>query len=1109
MWQNRLAEVERCEEELSALQLSEDEVNDVVSSQLLSLIGRSQRQDEDRLAAVDLCWDSAARRAVSLSRCVFVVMRGAALLWETHCRRLERREEELQQHLDDLRRSQQQLIQRKTERLDELLGGLRQESSEDALKTSLDKTVHYLQDVKHSCSQCVCDQWEVLDLLPSLLLEELLSYSSSLCSFYHLSPAYTPSPEELQKFIPSYPGPGQNPLSPSPRPGRNLLPSSPRLGRNLLPSSPRPGRNLLPSSPRPGRNLLSSSPRLGRNLLPGPVQSEPVEGAELQKPKEVTENHPISCQDDPDSAQPSQDWLAEVESSLLELCDISSDVTLTSSRGVVYRGHAFRCPAPDLQQETHLSLFPVELLTHSLSRMRTLVLDDLEQRFRDVLGSAVAMVTDRKEAVRLEQELQLQQLNPKHILTHKYQPRLAELQLHRQQVEVHCEEALDVLTSCRVELQELQTSIRRKNQEFTVRLSNMEDDVLTADSSQRLEAVSSTLQDCLDQHSKDTQRCQTSFRKTVHTRLEEVRTRTAHLLLSFRLFSEGGDFAPQEVKEFQRRLKEETRQISVTEQSVFSELEVFESRSLQQVKEAAARLEEKLSFLKSEVEFNEKIQKIISSTRVQIKAEAASSNQQQSSISSRLEDLRRTMEDTQAFTVSPDQVCSFLSSVNEELRKRCQYLDFSLESLSAGPKSRKPVRSAPPLGLLQTSRTGVDLLDDPAVCIIKSLNRFCVIRDVGAEASERDERGRTAAGQNLVQRLQQKCSESVSTLSVRRGCRSIRTERRFQVFGPEPEQKPHSFSSTLTSLFWRTNDVLLLVAEVFYQSERCGLSGFFLVPDSLDQWAESMQQRLLGYQEETRKLLSTSRAEMVRQLSVLEELLHSLPSVLIRNHGQRQDAGLREEVGGVRLKLEETLAASEEDKRVNVRQLRASLRDEELQALTSREEFRQQQLHDAVCCAHLELQVCVRVRGEEFVTSLASLTEQLLYQLDELLTPEETEVCTVTMETGAGTGQKQSTVGRTWSGIPYLSPSTNSTAAPSNVTTATTASITTTRCTLGHLAVIEQRDAAVKRLEQLLRSETSHSDDDKRRRLSELQSWNTHWRQQIHTVTHTDTHSDT
>lgn len=33
--------------------------------------------------------------------------------------------------------------------MDDLLGGLRQESSEDALKTSLDKTIGYLQQIKH------------------------------------------------------------------------------------------------------------------------------------------------------------------------------------------------------------------------------------------------------------------------------------------------------------------------------------------------------------------------------------------------------------------------------------------------------------------------------------------------------------------------------------------------------------------------------------------------------------------------------------------------------------------------------------------------------------------------------------------------------------------------------------------------------------------------------------------------------------------------------------------------------------------------------------------------------------------------------------------------
>lgn len=47
---------------------------------------------------------------------------------------------------------------------------------------------------------------------------------------------------------------------------------------------------------------------------------------------------------------------------------------------------------------------------------------------------------------------------------------------------------------------------------------------------------------------------------------------------------------------------------------------------------------------------------------------------------------------------------------------------------------------------------------------------------------------------------------------------------------------------------------------------------------------------------------------------MLDELLCLLPSVLINNHERRQGAELRETVDGVRVKLEETLAASEKEK---------------------------------------------------------------------------------------------------------------------------------------------------------------------------------------------------
>ncbi|MEQ2264172.1 hypothetical protein XENORESO_021671 [Xenotaenia resolanae] len=121
----------------------------------------------------------------------------------------------------------------------------------------------------------------------------------------------------------------------------------------------------------------------------------------------------------------------QAASSLLKLCDISSSVTFTSTGGVVYTGPAFRCSAPDLsdsiQQETHLSLFPVELLVHTLSRTRTLVLDHVEQSFKDLLSSAAAMVAERKEAIRLAQKLQL---TPEHIRTRIYEPRLGKKHTH-------------------------------------------------------------------------------------------------------------------------------------------------------------------------------------------------------------------------------------------------------------------------------------------------------------------------------------------------------------------------------------------------------------------------------------------------------------------------------------------------------------------------------------------------------------------------------------------------------------------------------------------------------------------------------------------------------
>ncbi|XP_049618620.1 coiled-coil domain-containing protein 180 [Syngnathus scovelli] len=1009
MWQDRVSQVKRCQEALSALELPEEEVSDVVKSQLISLIGQHQRQDETQLAAIDTCSDSLYRASARLSRRVFVVMRALASLWEKHGSVLRGREEDVQRRLDQLRLTHERHVQRKKVFLDELLAALRQESSEVALKSSLEQTIIYLRDIRNSCCECVTHQCAVLDRLPRTVADELLEFGRLLGNFFRLENSFAPSAEDLKKLPPV-------------------------------------------------SDVIASDTQEGRQ-----------EGGTRE------EEEPIGCRDDAAHEELS-DLQAEAESSLLELYDLSGKVTFMSSGGVSYSGPAFRCPASDLpgnmskQQETHLSVFPVELLMHALNRMRILFLDYVERRFQDVLTSAVATVTDRKEAVRAYHDLQMQPLDPLHIKACIYIPRMAELQLHKQRVDAHCQEVSDVLASCTAALQELRTAINEKNRKLTATLGEMEDGVLKTDGSQRLEALSATLQDRLDEHIKHTQRSHSSFRAALQLQMDELRNRTARLLKSFRLFSEGGDYTRQEVKTFQRRLKEESKRISVTEENVYTDLHNLQTKTLQQVKAASGRLEEKLCVLQAEVKFIELIERILSSTQVEVKAEAASSNQQEAVIGARLEQLRKTLEEEQ---VSVEQVFALLSTIGEDLRRRRQYLNEESAAPPAVSKSRKQVWSAPPPALLQPCRSGGNIMEDPIVGVVKSLNRF-------------------SEGQSPAPRQQSsRRSESAGV------ARSFRTDKRLQIFGTKSEADPNPdcYISIVNAILRRTHQTLLLVAKDFYQSQRCG--GFHRLPAGLDQWVENTQQRLLGHHEHSRSLLSASREALEQQQCVLADMMHLLPATLIRTHEKRLGAELREEAGRVRRSFEETMAASEEEKMASVAGLRVSLSTNEMEALRCGEEARQQRLHDAILGSHRELQECMRRRAEEFVTSLASLTEHLLHQMDRLPLPEVTsqqmsEDRDVAMET-----TQQSC--RMWPGIPHMSLPAN---AASALSAATTVAVATAKCTLGHLAVIQHRDAAAKRFQQVFSSQLSHSDADKRRRLNELQSWKTHWRLQLHTLTH-------
>ncbi|KAM9810471.1 coiled-coil domain-containing protein 180 [Neosynchiropus ocellatus] len=1041
--EHRLANIVRCKEALAALQLSDEQVSEVLNSELLPLIGQSHRHDEERQTATEVWLNSVSRSSFRLSNCVFVVMRAVALLWEMHCSSVQRREQELDRHLDFLTHSQKPQRMMIAAELNSLLARLRQESNMDALlavlhpealemdrrqeskrdsllaerrleskketklaerrQESKKKTLQeQLKDIQQKWgSQHVAEQSNsVLDRLPWIFVDELSAYSRHLATFFRLSDAFSPSPEELQRL----------------------------------------------------------RPRSIGNINKKANNKNTQELADERGPRRQDDDDPMT-----------HDWLIEAEACLRDISDFSVWQSFTSSRGVSYTGPAFRCSVPDMPdsvpRETDLTVFDVNLLTHTLSWTRTLLLEHLEERFHVVLTSAGSMVKERKEAVRLDQTLLSKGLHPEDLCIHVTERRLAELQTHQQCWDSHRHRVTEQLNSCFSDLQQHQLSVTSRNQLISDMLTCMEGDVLTAKTSRRrLSELSSALQDGLDHHIRDLQNLQSSFSESVQSRVHYLREATRSLLDSFRVFSEGGHFSVPEVKHYQKQLVEENRRIKENEEAVHAKLEDFSRTSQLKVKVASARLEEKLSIMLSEAEFQEKVQEIITRSKLQMKAEEATSVQQQLRVRGKLEQLRRMMDDPQE---SPAEVCSFLSSIIDDLNRRRHYLDHSLDPsegqvpeqevyLQLAPlSSKKQVQTETPFGFLQPSRTKTVLLNDQVVGVVKSLGKVEGATDPAGDPGVRSE--------NKVHEVQS--SES----GRHRSHRSGGTDKRIQVFGsrPAPDQTPESFSAIVTSLLWSANDVLMQEAEDFYQTERRG--ELRLLPNRQDHWAENMQQRLLGYLSDAHALLSMCREEFVRQECDLGEMMSSLPAVLIRNHERQQGVLLRQEVGRATLELEEAMSASEAIKMSKVKELRAWLRGEKLQELIRVENQRQEKLQSAICCCHKKLQEYVKVRREQFVASLTVLTEGLLRHMDQLLTPD-----------GAGPGAAV----RAWSTVPG----------------AISTSVTMSKAAMG-----SQRDAAVKSFGQLCGTLLSDSDSDKRRRLNELESWRKHWRHQIHT--HTETHT--
>lgn len=496
----------------------------------------------------------------------------------------------------------------------------------------------------------------------------------------------------------------------------------------------------------------------------------------------------------------------------------------------------------------------------------------------------------------------------------------------------------------------------------------------------------------------------------------------------------------------------------------------------------------------------EKIQRLLTSLRIQIKSEVANSNSQAAALKSCLEKLRafaHPTADKEALT--PEELLDFIKVVLKELKARSQYLDCLLVNATrpdddehfAPPAAEATLQGSIAAAirgehklemmgldpdrfpLLSPSRIGKSAIEDLSVSFIKNL------LDV-----QSPRRKSSDSGESLRPALTTQRKDS----HLRKQSRSSLSDERFQIFGEMPPEA-NTFKGIIMNILWTGNNNLLSLAEEFYQKENNQTTMPEGLPKTFEHCAEILGQNLLSYRSQTDEYYNSCLKEFWDQLKSFEEELPYISQLaadgLLKEHEQK----LSYATSNIRHSFDQQLEDWRDVKAAHENELCPSLGHpdnlQQLEALCQRKSKEQKDHVDAIHLHTQRLQDCAAECTQNFVSALAAFTEKLLLELDESITigdiqapktetPKEKKFKLIhqkqagpSLETH-GAAQLVERGSRTWPGIPTTTLMDDS----NRVTVRETASVTTAKTTLGHIAAVEARDAVykkyIRKLEQQL-----------------------------------------
>ncbi|KAF6036813.1 CCDC180 [Bugula neritina] len=151
---------------------------------------------------------------------------------------------------------------------------------------------------------------------------------------------------------------------------------------------------------------------------------------------------------------------------------------------------------------------------------------------------------------------------------------LTELMMHNERVVRHCKGINQTLADLKLQFDKLLTEHQLTFDEFQKGVEAMEAVVLRGNKSSVLVEQQAAVQKAKEGFMNEIRVSLRTFRRSLDDTLQLMRESNAMFIKSFKLFSDGGNFCPEEIDVFRKNLDKYSHKVDDSEGGIMSELEV-------------------------------------------------------------------------------------------------------------------------------------------------------------------------------------------------------------------------------------------------------------------------------------------------------------------------------------------------------------------------------------------------------------------------------------------------------------------------------------------------------------------------------------------------------